>query len=91
MEKQLHERSSIRWSLNKKLQTSVCLLFVFLLTPGWMLAQTEKFSGAIIDEFERPLIGVSILIKGTSTGTVSDEHGQFSIIAQSGQTLFLFL
>ena len=38
-------------------------------------------SGKVTDPLDQPLIGVSILIKGTSTGTVSDIDGSFSLEA----------
>lgn len=37
------------------------------------------YSGRITDEFEEPLIGVSIHIKEANTGTITDENGSFSL------------
>lgn len=37
------------------------------------------YSGRITDEFEEPLIGVSIHIKEANTGTTTDENGSFSL------------
>lgn len=41
-------------------------------------------TGRIIDETSTPLIGASILVKGTSTGTVTDVEGNYSINVPSG-------
>jgi TonB-linked SusC/RagA family outer membrane protein len=38
-----------------------------------------KVSGTIIDSKKEPLIGVNILVKGATTGTISDFDGRFSI------------
>lgn len=47
----------------------------------------KPITGKVIDESGEPLPGVSILIKGTSKGTTSDEHGMFSINAEPGEIL----
>ncbi|MDO6761322.1 TonB-dependent receptor [Tamlana sp. 2_MG-2023] len=54
-------------------------------------AQTGM-KGKVLDENGIPLPGVSILIKGTSTGSVTDFDGEFAIEARSGDNLeFSFL
>lgn len=61
------------------------LLILFLcmagacLSPG-AFAQT-KISGKVIDKDSGPLIGVSILVKNTTTGTVTDIDGGFTLNA----------
>ena len=48
--------------------------------------------GTVSDEYGAPLPGVSVIIKGTSIGVVTDFDGNYTIEAQSGQTLlFSFL
>jgi TonB-linked SusC/RagA family outer membrane protein len=47
-----------------------------------------KISGTVVDTKGSPLIGVSIKIKNTSTGTVTDMNGKYSITAPNeGATL----
>lgn len=54
-------------------------------------AQT-KVSGTVIDALKEPLPGVSVVIKGTTTGTVTDIDGKYSINAKSADVLeFTFL
>lgn len=43
--------------------------------------------GVIIDENELPLPGVTITVRGTSTGTVTDINGAYSIVAPENGTL----
>ncbi len=38
-----------------------------------------NLSGTIVDETGEPIIGVSILVKGTAMGTVTDFDGNFSL------------
>ena len=44
-----------------------------------VVTQTKTVKGTIIDESGEPLIGVSIVVKGTSTGTITDFNGNCSI------------
>ncbi len=43
--------------------------------------------GSVIDEAGDPVIGASIKVKGTSTGTITNMDGVFSLTARIGQTL----
>lgn len=67
---------------------SVPLLFFFCIG---VFAQSgaRRISGTIRDANE-PLIGVSILIKGTSVGTVSDMNGKYSIEVPEDKSILLF-
>ena len=50
-----------------------------------VVTQTKTVKGTIIDESGEPLIGVSIVVKGTSTGTITDFNGNFSINLPAGR------
>ena len=50
-----------------------------LLLCGFTALQAQTISGSVFDEEEIPLIGASILVDGTSTGTVTDIDGNFTI------------
>ncbi|WP_225587086.1 TonB-dependent receptor [Algoriphagus sp. Y33] len=50
-------------------------------------AQAEKITGTVKDEFGQPMPGVSVVVKGTTTGTVTDLDGNYSIDVNPGQTL----
>ena len=52
--------------------------FLLLLTFAKLSAQ-QPFIGKVIDAEDNPLPGVSILVKGTTRGTVSDFDGNFRI------------
>ena len=44
-----------------------------------MSTQEQKVSGQILDENGDAVIGANILVKGTSSGTVSDINGNFTL------------
>jgi TonB-linked SusC/RagA family outer membrane protein len=50
-------------------------------------AQQGTVTGNVTDEAGAPLPGVSVIIKGTTTGTVTNSSGNYSIRATNGQVL----
>ncbi len=52
--------------------------------------QNKKITGTVTDESGQPLPGVSIVIKGTTSGTVSDMEGKFSVNLQGDQRTLIF-
>lgn len=42
-------------------------------------AQNMMIKGTVIDANNDPLLGVTIMVKGTTTGTITDVDGNFSI------------
>lgn len=53
-----------------------------------LYAQTHMVTGSVTDkEAGEPLIGVNVLVKGTTTGTVTDLSGNYSIQASSDDVL----
>lgn len=51
--------------------------------------QNGAVNGTILDADGNPLIGVSILIKGSTTGVVTDIDGKFSLNARKGDVLLI--
>lgn len=43
------------------------------------LAQNKLVKGSVVDEKGEPIIGASVLVKGTSTGTVTDLDGNYKL------------
>lgn len=50
-------------------------------------AQSHPVKGRVVDNAGQPLLGVSIKLSGTNTGTNTDTKGNFSIMAASGDRL----
>ncbi len=64
------------------------MVFVSLFSLSAAIAQTV--SGVITDsKTGDPIIGANILVKGTTTGTISDLDGSYSLNASEGQTLVI--
>ena len=55
------------------------LLFLVCVTlcPAW--AQQLSVSGTVVDEKAEPVIGASILVKGTNRGMITDVNGKFQL------------
>ncbi len=51
---------------------------------------TQTVAGTISNEAGEPLIGASVLIKGTSTGTVTDFEGKYSLSVEDGNAVLVF-
>ncbi len=61
------------------------LLIAFQLITGFVFAQTGTIRGAIFDEKTgEPLFGVSVLVKETSTGAITDFDGKFEVKLNPG-------
>lgn len=59
---------------------------LFLLVLGFVVTYGQQtISGMVMDEKSEPLVGASVLIKGTQDGTVTDIDGKFSLRVPSGQ------
>lgn len=64
---------------------------------GWMtllalmmtitLCAQSTIKGVVIDETDTPLIGATVMVKGTSSGVVTDLDGNFTLSASKGATL----
>ena len=66
---------------------SLFLLVCLLLSGNTVFAQEKIVTGVITDSFNEPLIGVSVVVQGTSNGVVTDMDGKYSIKATPGSTL----
>ncbi|WP_460544264.1 SusC/RagA family TonB-linked outer membrane protein, partial [Echinicola sediminis] len=71
----------------KKRKLILIILLLGFVSISW--AQT-KVSGTVTDESNLPIPGVNILIKGTSTGAVSDVDGRFSLEVPGPNAVLVF-
>lgn len=58
-----------------------------LITPTAVQQQKTTVVGTVTDAAGEPIIGASIVVKGTSRGTVSDVDGHFTLSAPQGTIL----
>ncbi len=67
----------------KKILISLLTLFF----PLFVLAQNTPITGIVKDETGLALVGVTIVEKGTTNGTISNIDGQFTLSINEGSTL----
>ena len=63
--------------------TLICALVI----PLCAMAQKQDVKGTVVDSQREPLIGVSVKVAGSSTGTVTDMDGNYTISVDKGATL----
>lgn len=62
-------------------------LVLLLTTISLHAQQTRSVSGTVTGEKNEPLAGVSVTVKGTTTGTFTDEQGRYRLSAPAAATL----
>ncbi|WP_446786877.1 carboxypeptidase-like regulatory domain-containing protein, partial [Macellibacteroides fermentans] len=67
------------------------LFLCLLIGIGLATAQTREITGSVISaEDDQPVIGASVIVKGTTTGTVTDYDGKFSLsVPSAAKTLVI--
>ncbi len=64
----------------------LAVLCIQMLCTGELFAQNLKITGTVSDQNE-VLIGASVMVKGTSNGTITDINGSFNLEVPQGSTL----
>jgi len=73
----------------KKVVSLLMLCFFFVAVSMGAYAQ-KTVTGTVVDEGGLPLPGVSVIIKGTTTGTVTGVDGDFSLAGVSDNATLVF-
>lgn len=68
------------------LRTFSALVSLLLMTTS-LFAQEKTVTGTVTDSTNEPLIGASVVIQGTSNGTITDIDGKYSITASPDNVL----
>lgn len=63
------------------------LVFLLCLLPLWAYAQSITVKGTVKDNTGEPVIGASVVQKGTSNGIVTDIDGNFTLNVPSNSTI----
>jgi iron complex outermembrane receptor protein len=56
-----------------------------------LFAQTKTITGKVTDKEGVPLEGISVIVKGTKQGTLTDKDGSYSINAKEGDVLVFYI
>ena len=67
-----------------------CIFACLCLTPAVSFAQAINVEGTVEDESGETLIGVSVQIKGSSTGTITDLDGKFILPSVTPDATLVF-
>lgn len=76
----------------------LCFLFLFAgLQTGhaasdvaMKIEQDMNVTGIVLDTNKEPMIGVSVVVKGTTNGTITDFDGKYSISVQGAKNVLVF-
>lgn len=75
-------RNKPLWRLLSALSLMLCMALV---SPADALAQSgTTVTGTVVDETGEPMIGVTVMAKGTSAGTSTDFDGKYSLKVPAG-------
>ncbi len=90
----MNENNKLEWPRKKAMYFSVPkflgLLLIYIMLPIKLWSQESNnlnVKGRILDEFQEPVTGATIIVDGTTNGTISDLDGGFTLNAPEGATL----
>ena len=76
---------------SRSLRFVLMTVATMVLSVGAMWAQNVKVSGTVTDNAGEPLIGVYVLVEGTTTGTSTDFDGKYTLDAPANANLVFTL
>ena len=65
----------------------VLLLMMLLIASGANAQNKRKIAGTVTDESGEPIIGASVMLKGTNNGTITSMDGTFQMEVTDGDVL----
>ena len=61
------------------------MLLAFVMAMSAMAQNARTFKGIVLDEAEQPIIGAAVKVVGTTTGTITDLDGNFTLNVPAGK------
>lgn len=89
MKKFQNQKKLILTIVQRRTIVFAMLLCLSLLTGSLSAFAQNTIRGRVTNENGGPLVGVSVQVKGTTTGTTTDNAGNFSIVAERGAVLVI--
>jgi len=68
----------------KRMLRKACLLSLLVIFASAQLL-AQKVTGVVVDESNSPIPGVSVVVKGTTIGTITGSDGSYSVAAENIQ------
>lgn len=79
---------------NQALKGSLGMMLIILLLPLGLMAQQVTVSGKVVSSQDQaPLPGVTVVVKGTTSGTITDNNGNYQLgnVPANGTLVFSFV
>src|SRR6478609_7848181 len=74
----------------KKMKTILLLLGLFISASATLQAQNVTVKGTVTNEKAEPIPNISILVKGTSNGSTTDEKGNYLLTVKDSSAVLIF-
>ena len=74
---------------NLRIYRTILPLVLGLLLSVGAVAQQMSVKGTVKDQTGEPIIGANVLVKGTTTGVVTDLDGKFEVPAAKNAVLLI--
>ena len=75
---------------NLRLSCKWIFLAGFLVLSGQLLAQTRVITGKVTDASDNPLPNVTVLVKGSTSGTSTGTDGTYTLKVPAGARVLIF-
>lgn len=66
------------------------ILSCLFISIGFITAQTTRVTGVVLDDIGEPVVGASVVVKGTTVGAITEVDGTFSINVPEGKNTLVF-
>lgn len=76
--------------MKKSLRKIVAIQLLFFLFVSGLYAQEVRIAGKVVSKDNNPIAGVTIAIKGTGAGTITDAEGNFTLNVPVGSERLIF-
>lgn len=75
---------------NKLLIRVAAVMFPLLFFSLWTFGQAVTVQGTVVDGDNEPLIGANVVVKGSTTGTITDINGKYTLSVPSANDVLVF-
>lgn len=66
------------------------MMLCLVISIGWAAAQTRVTGTVVSTDDGQPIIGASVVVKGTSSGTITDSEGKFAMTLPANAKVLVF-
>ena len=80
----------MRKKMHVSIRRAVFMAALILLGSGIAANAQISITGTVQDTTQEPLIGVSVLVKGTTIGLITDIDGQYKIDVPDANSVLVF-